>query len=65
LWDPLKSYAAKSSVNIKAISGKMKELLLERLKALLARYKWRNAGFYQVLNSDDPVIKKSMERILK
>jgi len=39
--------------------------LQQRLKALLARYKWRNSGFYQVLNNEDLVIKKAMEQLAK
>jgi carboxyl-terminal processing protease len=41
----------------KSITQKEKELLRLRLKALLARFKWRNSGFYEVLNSEDPAIK--------
>ncbi|HMP94072.1 MAG TPA: S41 family peptidase, partial [Phnomibacter sp.] len=32
-----------------------------RLKALMARYVWRNDGYYQVLNRQDPVVLKSLE----
>jgi carboxyl-terminal processing protease len=35
----------------------------DRLKAYLARYKWRNEGFYEVLNIGDPVVKKALEVI--
>jgi len=34
-----------------------------QLKAMLARFKWRRAGYYQVLNADDRVIKKALEKI--
>ena len=34
-----------------------------RLKAYLARYRWRNEGFYELLNSEDAVIKKALEVI--
>lgn len=56
---------ANDSLHLKAISTKEKELLQQRLKAMLARYKWRNSGFYQVLNNEDLVIKKSMEQLTK
>jgi len=38
-------------------------ILKERLKALLARFKWRTTGFYQVLNADDPVMKTALQKI--
>jgi len=49
------------SLGIKNISVKEKELLQQRLKAMLARYKWRNSGYYQVLNNNDKGIMKALE----
>jgi carboxyl-terminal processing protease len=65
--DILKSIldAAPDSLQLRSISGREKELVQQRLKALLARYKWRNTGFYQVLNNEDHVIKKAMEIVSK
>jgi carboxyl-terminal processing protease len=60
MWSDLLKYAVKDSFNFNSVNGKEKELLELRLKALLARYKWRNSGFYQVLNNDDPVVKKAL-----
>lgn len=57
--------AANDSLKLKSISANEKEILQQRLKALLARYKWRNSGFYQVLNNEDLVIKKAMEQLAK
>ena len=56
---------APDSLKLKFISAKEKELLQQRLKASLARYKWRDSGFYQVLNNEDIVIKKAIEQIAK
>jgi len=53
------------SFKLKTAGAKEREMIEQRLKALLARYKWRNSGFYQVLNSQDPVIKKAIETIAK
>jgi carboxyl-terminal processing protease len=65
MWNGLVNYAVKDSVNLTTVSANEKELLQKRLKAYLARFKWRNAGFYQVLNSDDIVIKKALEEFAK
>jgi len=61
--DMLNSFlsTAPDSLQLKTFSAKEKEILQQRLKAMLARYKWRNSGFYQVLNSDDTGIKKGLE----
>jgi carboxyl-terminal processing protease len=63
MWDELVRYAARDSINLSGISDREKEALRLRLKALLARYRWRNTGFYQVLNSADAVVQKAIETI--
>jgi carboxyl-terminal processing protease len=61
MWGQFVNYASKDSVNLETVPAKDKESLEKRLKAYLARFRWRNAGFYQVLNSDDPAILKSVQ----
>ena len=64
LWDQFVNYAAsKDSVNLRVLSDKQKESLQRRLEAYLGRFKWRNSGYYQVLNSDDAVVSKALERL--
>ena len=53
------------SLKPNSITEKEKELLLQRLKASLARYKWRSTGFFQVMNNEDIVVKKALEIIAK
>jgi carboxyl-terminal processing protease len=57
MWNGLMDYARKDSIDLNVVIGKEKESLKKRLKALLARFKWRNQG----LNSDDPAIMKALE----
>lgn len=35
-------------------------LLNNRLKAVIARYKWKNNAFFEIINQNDPVIKKAL-----
>ncbi|MBL7747752.1 MAG: S41 family peptidase [Chitinophagaceae bacterium] len=49
------------SFKLKTAGNSERNLIEQRLKALLARYKWRNSGFYQVLNSDDMAVRKALE----
>ncbi|MGH2553329.1 MAG: S41 family peptidase, partial [Chitinophagaceae bacterium] len=60
LWSGFSKYPGLSA-NLKSFNDKEKKVIQLRLKALLARYKWRNEGFYQVLNHEDPAIIKAME----
>ena len=48
----------------KNILPKQKTELIEHIKSFIAHQIWFNEGFYEVMNSDDDVIKKA-EEILK
>lgn len=64
LWDQFVNYAAnKDSVNLRSLTANQKESLQRRLEAYLGRFKWRNSGYYQVLNNDDAVVNKALERL--
>jgi carboxyl-terminal processing protease len=64
-FDRLTVFAAKDSVNLKSISTKDKEQVVESLKSNMARTKWRSNGFYEVINADDTTVKKAMEELRK
>lgn len=63
VWNQLVAFAAKDSLNIKNLSSWEKTLAQRRLKALFARLPWRTGGFYEVINRNDPTIKKALEVI--
>lgn len=66
LWNEFVRYAAtKDSVNLVPLTVRQKETLQRRLEAFLGRFRWRNSGYFQVLNYDDAVITKAMEEIKK
>jgi carboxyl-terminal processing protease len=60
-WNQLVNYALKDTIYLKNIPVRDQDGIKDRLKAYLARYKWRNEGFYEVLNMEDPVVKKALE----
>lgn len=57
--------AADTSLKATPLNTKEKQMLELRMKGLLARYKWSNPGYFQVINADDPAIKKALEAIAK
>lgn len=65
LWDGLLKTNTTDSIRKLVVTPKEKKFWELRLKALLARFRWRNSGFYQVLNSDDIVMKKAFEILNK
>ena len=65
MWTQLKQYVSKDSINLDTVPAKDRDALQKRLKALLARFKWRDEGFFEVLNSSDLVIDKALEVLRK
>ena len=64
-WNQLVDYALKDTIYLENVSARDREGIKERLKAYLARYKWRNEGFYEVLNLGDIAFKKAVEEVKK
>jgi carboxyl-terminal processing protease len=60
LWDGFAAQMQSDSMKPASLSTADKALLQLRMKALLARYRWRNSGFYEMLNGDDAVVKKAV-----
>jgi carboxyl-terminal processing protease len=61
LWNGLVRYARQDSLSLGGISAADKSLLQIRIRALLARLAWRTQGYFQVMNQNDPVVKKALE----
>lgn len=61
-WDAIATYARKDSIDLKDISPKSKTDFLLTIKAYLARQIWRTEGYYEVMNQQDPMIKKALEQ---
>ena len=64
-WNKLVNYARKDSINLTRIPADDREAIKQRMKAYLARFRWRNQGFYQVLNTNDKVVQKAVEVLSK
>lgn len=62
-WKNLTDRAAADSIYVANIADSAKVFVTERLKALIARYLWRNEGYYQVLSANDAVIAKALQAI--
>lgn len=65
LWNDFVQYTKSDSVDLTTISPSQKELLQNRLQANLARFRWRNYGYFEVLNHDDQAIKKALDQVKK
>lgn len=62
-WKQLVNYALQDSIYLSKVPQLDKENIEERIKAYLARLKWRTQGFYEVYNLYDPVFQKAKEAI--
>ena len=62
-WNKLVVYAQKDSINLKNIPEDDRKEVQDRIKAYLARFRWRTQGFYEVSNSNDEVVQKAKQAI--
>lgn len=65
VWNSLVNEAKKDAINLTVLTEKEKKELQHRILASFARFKWRSQGYYEVLNSNDNMIKKAMEQMSK
>ena len=64
-WEKLVAFAEKDTINLSKIPAKDKQEIQDRIKAYLARFRWRTQGFYQVANSNDKMIKAAINELKK
>lgn len=64
-WKSFKSFAAKDSIVLDKISVNEKDELVTRIKSSIARQLWLNEGFYEILNTRDKAVLKSLEVLSK
>jgi carboxyl-terminal processing protease len=62
MWNTMQAMEGVSSI-LRAVNAKEATLLQQRIKALLARYRWRNAGYFETLNAEDPMVTKALALI--
>lgn len=62
-WEELVGFAMKDSINLKNVPPDDRLKIQQRIKAYLARLKWRTQGYYEVFNSYDPMVRKAMEAL--
>lgn len=63
MWNQFTVFARNHAVNTDTLTAGQKATLQRSLEASLARFRWRYNGLYQVLNSDDAMIRKALEAV--
>ncbi|MBX2925934.1 MAG: S41 family peptidase [Chitinophagaceae bacterium] len=65
IWKAFEDFAAGNGISLANITAADKKFITQRLKSLFARQQWRNEGFYEVNNANDPIIQKALEEVKK
>lgn len=60
MWQKLVVWAKKDSVNLSSVPAQERKRVEDRMEAYLARFKWRDNGFFQVLNNKDSAVQKAI-----
>lgn len=63
VWNALVAFAAKDSINLKSIPARDREAIQDRIKAYLARFRWRTQGYYVVANADDRMVQQALQTL--
>ena len=64
-WKKLVSYAMKDSIDLTKVPAEDRMQVEDRIKAYLARFRWRTQGFYVVSNSTDSIVQKAVTTLKK
>lgn len=59
-WQMLVTAAAKDSVQLNNVTPAKKQQLLTDVQACIASHIWRSAGFWEVINTKDPMLQKAL-----
>ena len=59
-WSELVKYASKDSINLKNVPADDRSEVQDRIKAYLARFRWRTQGYYEVMNTTDDMVQKAL-----
>jgi carboxyl-terminal processing protease len=60
-WKLFVETAAKDTINISQVSAAERSTLVNQVKSSIARQLWRTEGYFEVMNTNDQMIKKAME----
>ena len=65
LWNRFRDYMKSDSVSLRDLDESTRSTVERRMAASLARFKWRNNGYFQVVNENDPMIVEAMKVLAK
>ncbi len=60
-WQQLVAFAKRDDINLSGVTNTVKNDVLHKLPAYLARQMFRTEGYYEVINPDDAMIKKALQ----
>ncbi|GAB3011202.1 S41 family peptidase [Niabella terrae] len=60
MWPAFTRWVKKDTVNLSGVPDFEKKKVEDRMEARLARFKWRDPGYYQVMNITDTLVLKAL-----
>lgn len=60
-WMQFSDRAKKDSIDLEKISSIEKNVIIQRIRAAIARQIWRNEGYFEVMNKQDKTVRKAVE----
>lgn len=64
LWQGITSELG-DSLRVRQLDPSTRQSVERRMAAFLARFRWRNTGYFQVMNQDDVMVKAALQQLAK
>ncbi|WP_114789726.1 S41 family peptidase [Niabella yanshanensis] len=65
MWIQFTNWVKKDTINLSGVPAFEKAKVEQRMEAQLARFKWRDSGFYQVMNTKDTLVLTALKELAK
>lgn len=65
MWGQFTNWVKRDTINLSGVPAFERKRIEDRMQAQLAHFKWRDSGFYQVMNTRDTVVLKALKELEK
>lgn len=65
MWLQFTRWVKKDTIDLAGVPAFEREKVEQRMEAQLARFKWRDSGFYQVMNAKDTLVLTALKELAK
>jgi carboxyl-terminal processing protease len=61
MWSGFAKELEEEHIELPALSDSTRQSLERRMTAFLARFRWRNTGYFQIMNKEEKEVQRALE----